>query len=65
MSKIEKLKIDKAEVIQKYDELQKSFKELFEDAFFLWNWIKDNCMDRLKVYREKYNTVTEKWEFDK
>ncbi|KKN90854.1 hypothetical protein LCGC14_0224370 [marine sediment metagenome] len=67
MSEIENLKIDKAEAIQKYRELEETFKKLFSDAFFLWNYIKIN-MNSPEYYIQnspEYKEITKTWEFDK
>ena len=62
---IEVLKIREAEAIQKYDELKRLFTELYEDAWWYQDWIRCNAINKIVVYKRKFNELNEKWEFHK
>lgn len=62
---IEKLKIERAEAIQKYEELKRLFGELYEDAWWYQDWIRCNAINKIVVYRPKFDEINKKWEFHK
>ena len=61
---IEKLKIEAAEAVQKYEELKLMFAELFEDTYWLYQWIYANDFFKMKN-TPKIKQISTKWEFDK
>lgn len=67
-SSIEKLRIEVAESKQKYEEMQQMFSDLYQDAFWLQNWIREEAINKLGMYsmkRKKFDEIINKWEFDK
>lgn len=65
---IEELRIEAAEAKQQYEEMRQMFGELYQDAFWLQNWIQEEAMNKLGLYsikRKKFDEIIKKWEFDK
>ncbi|MFW9875900.1 MAG: hypothetical protein ACFFG0_22590 [Candidatus Thorarchaeota archaeon] len=65
---IEKVRIEAAEAKQKYEELHQMFSDLYQDAFWLQNWIQEEAMNKLGLYsikRKKFDEIIKKWEFDR
>lgn len=61
---IEKLRVEKAEAIQKYEELKLMFAELYEDTFWLYQWVHANDFFKMKN-TPKMDAIKNKWEFNK
>ena len=63
---IEKLKIERAEAIQKFEELKRLFGELYQDTFWLYDFIQTQATNKLGLYslkREKFDNINKTWEF--
>ena len=63
---IEKLKIERAEAIQKFEELKRLFGELYQDTFWLYDFIQTQAPNKLGLYslkREKFDNINKTWEF--
>lgn len=63
---IEQLKCEKAEAIQKYEELKRLFGELYQDAFWLHDFIQTQAPNKLGMYslkRTKFDKINKTWEF--
>ena len=61
---LEKVRVEKAEAIQKYEELKLMFVELFEDTAWLYKWIYINDFFKMKD-TPKIIQIKDKWELDK
>lgn len=62
---IEVLKIREAEAIQKCEELKRLFAELYETAWWYQDWIRCNAINKIVIYRNKFDDLNRKWEFHK
>ena len=62
---IEQLKIEKAEAIQKYEELKRMSSELYEDAWWLHDWIQTYAINKIYTHQEKFDAINIRWEFHK
>jgi len=63
---IEKLKIERAEAIQKFEELKRLFGDLYQDAFWLYDFIQTQAPNKLGMYslkRERFDKINKTWEF--